>query len=78
MALEPPRLFLPCNEYNNIFITLGFTIFIVVLCYISINLCDRILVIDGGVIAEEGTYDELIAKDGFFAELVKRQRTDDN
>jgi len=44
----------------------------------TIKHCDRILVIDGGVIAEEGTYDELIAKDGFFAELVKRQRTDDN
>ena len=44
----------------------------------TIKHCDRILVIDGGVIAEEGTYDELIAKDGFFAELVKRQRTDEN
>ena len=43
----------------------------------TIKHCDRILVLDGGVIAEEGTYDELIAKDGFFAELVKRQRTDD-
>ncbi|MBR3279176.1 MAG: ATP-binding cassette domain-containing protein [Lachnospiraceae bacterium] len=43
----------------------------------TIRHCDRILVLDGGHITEEGTYDELIAKDGFFAELVKRQRTDD-
>ncbi|HIV17304.1 MAG TPA: ATP-binding cassette domain-containing protein [Candidatus Alectryocaccobium stercorigallinarum] len=35
--------------------------------------CDRILVMDGGRIAEEGTYDELLAKDGIFAELVRRQ-----
>ena len=38
--------------------------------------CDRILVLDKGHITEEGTYDELIKKNGFFAELVKRQRTD--
>jgi NHLM bacteriocin system ABC transporter ATP-binding protein len=43
----------------------------------TIKHCDRILVLDGGQITEQGTYDELIAKDGFFAELVKRQRTDD-
>ena len=43
----------------------------------TIKHCDRILVLDGGKITEQGTYDELIAKNGFFAELVKRQRTDD-
>lgn len=42
----------------------------------TIKHCNRILVLEGGQITEEGTYDELIAKDGFFAELVKRQRTD--
>ena len=30
--------------------------------------------VDGGTIVEEGTYDELIARDGYFAELVERQR----
>jgi ABC-type multidrug transport system fused ATPase/permease subunit len=38
--------------------------------------CDRILVVSDGHIAEEGTYDELIAKGGLFAELVERQRLD--
>ena len=35
--------------------------------------CDRILLVDHGRIAEEGTYDELLAKGGLFTELVKRQ-----
>ncbi len=42
----------------------------------TIRNCDRILVLDKGHIMEDGTYDELIAKNGFFAELVARQRLD--
>lgn len=42
----------------------------------TIRHCDRILVLDGGKIIEEGTYEELIAKNGYFAELVERQRLD--
>ena len=42
----------------------------------TIRHCSRIIVIDGGRIVEDGTYDELIAKNGFFAELVARQRVD--
>ena len=38
--------------------------------------CDRILVLEGGKIAEQGTYDELIAKGGLFRELVRRQQLD--
>ena len=40
----------------------------------TIKQCDRILVLDEGKIVEDGTYDELLAAGGFFAELVKRQR----
>ncbi len=40
----------------------------------TIKQCDRIIVLDGGKIIEEGTYDELIDAQGFFAELVERQR----
>ena len=40
----------------------------------TIRHCDRIIVLDGGKIIEDGTYDELLAMDGFFTELVKRQR----
>ena len=42
----------------------------------TIKNCDRILVMDGGKIIEDGKYDELMKKNGFFAELVKRQQVD--
>lgn len=42
----------------------------------TIKHCDRIIVIDGGHIIEDGNYDELIGKNGYFAELVERQRLD--
>ena len=42
----------------------------------TIRHCDRILVLDGGKVIEEGNYDELIALNGYFAELVERQRLD--
>lgn len=42
----------------------------------TIRQCDRILVLDKGKIIEEGSYEELVKQDGFFAELVNRQRLD--
>ena len=42
----------------------------------TIRQCDRIIVLDKGKIVEDGSYEELIAKEGFFAELVARQRLD--
>lgn len=42
----------------------------------TIRNCNRILLLDKGHILEDGTYDELIAKGGAFAELVARQWLD--
>ena len=43
----------------------------------TVRECDRIMVVANGGIAEEGTYDELIAKGGLFADLVARQRVEE-
>jgi len=39
----------------------------------TIRDCDRIIVMDEGRVAEQGTFDELISRQGIFADLVKRQ-----
>ena len=43
----------------------------------TIRHCDRIQMLDDGRIAEEGTYEELIEKNGVFADMVDRQRLTD-
>ncbi len=43
----------------------------------TIKECDRIIVLDNGKIIEDGSYEELIANNGFFTSLVERQRLDD-
>ena len=44
----------------------------------TIKHADRILMLDGGKIIEQGNYQQLIDKGGRFAELVERQRLDYN
>ena len=39
----------------------------------TLKACDRIVVLHHGSICEEGTYEELMAKDGLFATLARRQ-----
>ena len=39
----------------------------------TVRTADRIYVLDAGRVAEEGTFDELMAKGGLFAILAKRQ-----
>lgn len=40
----------------------------------TIKNCDRIIVMDGGRIIEDGTYDELNAANGYFKRLLERQQ----
>lgn len=42
----------------------------------TIRHCDRILMLQDGVVIEEGTYEELIQQNGEFAEMVARQQLD--
>lgn len=44
----------------------------------TIKNADRIILLEGGRIIEEGNYQSLIAKKGKFAELIERQRLDNN
>ena len=39
----------------------------------TIREAERIVVIDDGRVAEQGSFDELMAMDGMFAQLAKRQ-----
>lgn len=41
----------------------------------STKLADRIFVLDGGKIAEEGTQEELLSKNGLYAEMYEAQRS---
>ena len=42
----------------------------------TIQHCERILVLEDGKIIEDGTYEELMKREGKFTELVNRQRVD--
>lgn len=44
----------------------------------TIRQCDRIIMLDQGKIVEDGTYEELLAAHGAFAEMVERQRLEEN
>ncbi len=39
----------------------------------TIRQCNRIIVLSGGRVAEDGSFDELMAKGGLFSEIIKRQ-----
>ena len=52
---------------------LGVTRIVVAHRLSTVQAADRILVLDGGSVVEAGTFDELIAQDGLFTELARRQ-----
>ncbi|AFA50163.1 NHLP bacteriocin export ABC transporter permease/ATPase subunit [Acetobacterium woodii] len=43
----------------------------------TIKQCDRIIVLDKGKIIEDGSYETLVERNGYFAELIARQRLDE-
>ena len=51
----------------------GSTVFFITHRLSTIRDADRIIVLEGGRIAETGTYDDLVARDGAFRRLVQRQ-----
>ena len=52
---------------------MGCTRFVIAHRLSTIRHCDRIIVLDKGRIVEEGTFEELKARGGLFAEMIKRQ-----
>jgi ATP-binding cassette subfamily B protein len=44
----------------------------------AVREADRILVLDGGRVVEEGTHTELVARDGRYWELLRRQQLEED
>ncbi len=59
------------NKYNDL--TGGRTAVYISHRLASTRFCDRIVLIEGGGIAEEGTHESLLAKGGKYAELFEIQ-----
>jgi ATP-binding cassette subfamily B protein len=40
----------------------------------TLRLCDRVAVMEGGRISDEGTHEQLLGRGGYYAEMVRRER----
>jgi ATP-binding cassette subfamily B protein len=75
---EPSSALDPIAEYefNQTLLerTAGHTLIIVAHRLSTVRMMDRIILIDGERIAEEGSHDELMAKRGLYAQMFDAQR----
>ncbi len=67
---ESERIF----QNNLKIVAKGRTVLIVAHRLSTVRDCDRILVMDKGQIVEDGTHDELVKRDGIYADLTKQDR----
>jgi len=74
---EPSSALDPIAEYtmfeNMMRATEGRSVIFISHRLSSAVLADRVILMDGGTIAEQGTHSELLAKDGKYAAMFKRQ-----
>jgi subfamily B ATP-binding cassette protein HlyB/CyaB len=60
-------------QKNMRFICKGRTVLVIAHRLSAVRHCDRILVIDGGELVEQGAHDDLVAQDGIYADLFRLQ-----
>ena len=61
------------REIKNILDDMNYTRIVVAHRLSTVKDCDRIILLEKGHITQQGTYDELVAQEGLFRELVKCQ-----
>ena len=76
MTADLPKQTTSCVSYRTETRRIGFLSFPVRVCneYSTVKHCDRIFVLEGGVVAQAGHYDELIEQPGLFQDLVRGQQ----